>query len=131
MRSRELLGEVLLKGVHEVVGGQPWRVPADQQRQVLGHLTALHGLDAHLLQRLGEPGHGRRAVQLAAVLQAPGPREDRRDRVGRGLLAALPPGNFAISNSIGAPPPSGVNVMVSVPGPGTTKSVALYWSPCA
>ena len=24
---------------------------------------------------------------------------------------------------------AGVNVTVSVPGPGTTKSVALYWSP--
>ena len=34
-------------------------------------------------------------------------------------------------NSIGSPPSLGVNVIVSVPAPGTTKSVARYWSPNA
>ena len=34
-------------------------------------------------------------------------------------------------NSIGSPPSLGVNVIVSVPAPGTTKSVARYWSPKA
>ncbi len=43
----------------------------DEQRQVLGHLAALDGLDADLLQRVGELGHRGGLVQLAAVLEAP------------------------------------------------------------
>jgi hypothetical protein len=46
-------------------------------------------------------------------------------------MAMPPPANLATSNSIGSPPSSGVYEMVTVPGPGTTKSVALYWSPWA
>ncbi len=46
-------------------------------------------------------------------------------------IATPPPGKSATSNSIGALPSAGVYVIVTVPGPGTTKSVALYWSPWA
>ena len=60
-----------------------------EQGEVLGHLTVLDGLDADLLERLGEPGHLGGAVELAAVLEPAGPRVDRRDRVGRGRLALL------------------------------------------
>ena len=35
------------------------------------------------------------------------------------------------SYSTGSPPSAGVKVMVSLPGPGTLKSVARYWSPWA
>ena len=98
--SADLLAEVVGQGVQELVGGEPRRVPADQQRQVLGHLSTLDGLDAHLLERLGELRDLRRAVDLAAVGDAPGPGEDRRDRVGRRLLALLPlpvvPGDGAV-----------------------------------
>ena len=36
----------------ELLGVQVRRVRADEQRQVLGHLAALDGLDAHLLERV-------------------------------------------------------------------------------
>eukprot|EP00955_Chlamydomonas_euryale_P034236 349730-Chlamydomonas_euryale.AAC.2 len=36
-----------------------------------------------------------------------------------------------MSYETGAPPSAGVNVIVTAPGPGTTKSVARYWSPNA
>ena len=72
----------------------------DQQRQVLGHLAALDGADDDLLQRVGELDHLGGVVQLAAVLEAPGPREDRRDRVRRRGLAllvlAIVPGDGAV-----------------------------------
>ena len=46
---------------------------------------------------------------------------------------ATPPSSpyLATWNSIGSLPSAGVNVMVSVPAPGTLKLVALYWSPWA
>ena len=46
-------------------------------------------------------------------------------------IATPPPGKSKTSNSIGSLPSVGVKVRVSVPGPGTTKSVARYWSPKA
>ena len=52
-------------------------------------LPLLDGLDADALEGLGERGDLGRAVELAAVGQAPGPGEDRGDRVGRGRLALL------------------------------------------
>ncbi len=81
--------EVLVELVEELRGGQPLLVGADQQRQVLGHVAGFDRVDADLLQRLGELLHVGRAVELAAVLEAAGPGEDRGDRVGRGLLALL------------------------------------------
>ena len=73
---------------------------ADQQGQVLGHLAAHDRLDADPLERVGERGDLGRPVQLAAVGQAPGPGEDRGDRVGRGRLAllvlAVVPGDGAV-----------------------------------
>ena len=55
------------------------------------------------------------------------------DRLKLYMPSTTPPssGMRTTSNSIGSPPPSGVKVMVTVPGPGTLKSVALYWSPWA
>ena len=45
--------------------------------------------------------------------------------------ATPPPLNSNTSRSIGSPPSAGVNFTMSVPAPGTTKSVARYWSPNA
>src|SRR4051812_31763017 len=45
--------------------------------------------------------------------------------------ATPPPGKSKTSTSLASPPSDGVNVMVSLPAPGTTKSSARYWSPKA
>lgn len=42
-----------------------------------------------------------------------------------------PPWKLKTSNFLGSLPSSGVKVISSLPGPGTTKSVARYWSPKA
>src|SRR5690606_19266945 len=84
-----LLLQVLVQRGEEFLGGQPLLVLADEQRQVLGHLAALDGLDDDLLQGLGEAHDLRGGVELAALLQAAGPGEDRGDRVGGGRLALL------------------------------------------
>src|ERR1700754_2628211 len=75
-------GEELLRGLERLLG-------TDEQRQVLRHSAALDRLDADALQRLRELGDGRRAVHTAARAEAARPREDRRDRVGRGRVALL------------------------------------------
>src|SRR3546814_20852570 len=69
--------------------GQPRLLVADQDREVLGHVAALHGVDADLFQSLGELLQLRRAVELAAIPETTGPGEDRRDRVRGSLLALL------------------------------------------
>ena len=46
-------------------------------------------------------------------------------------MAVPPPGKSITSYSVGSPPSAGVKVIVSLPAPGTTKSVARYWSPWA
>src|SRR3546814_11218538 len=74
---------------HELVGGHPRLVRTDEQGEILGHIPGLDGLDADLLQRVGELDHLGRAVELAAAVQAAGPGEDRGDRIGRGRLALL------------------------------------------
>src|SRR3546814_8071401 len=69
--------------------GQPRLLVADQDREVLGHVAALHGVDADLFQSLGELLQLRRAVELAAIPETTGPGEDRRDRVRGRILALL------------------------------------------
>src|SRR3546814_12301860 len=69
--------------------GQPRLLVADQDREVLGHVAALHGVDADLFQSLGELLQLRRAVELAAIPETAGPGEDRRDGVRGRLLALL------------------------------------------
>src|ERR671916_380960 len=81
--------QVLVDLRQEGLGVQPGLVLADQDRQVLGHLAALDGLDANPLKRLGEGGDVRRVVEFTAVGQAARPGEDGSDRVGRGLAAFL------------------------------------------
>src|ERR1035437_7889717 len=82
-------GEVLVDRGQELLGGQPGLVRADQEREVLGPLALFDGLDAHALEGLGEGRHLGGAVELAAVLEATGPRIERGDRVGGGRLALL------------------------------------------
>ena len=64
-------------------------IAGHQNREVLGHLAALDRCDAHLLEAAGEADERLVAVELAAVRQAPGPGEDRRDGVGRRGVALL------------------------------------------
>src|SRR5919108_5686245 len=84
-RPRELVRE----RIEELPRGQPGLVRPDQQREVLGHPAALDRLDTDPLKGRGESLDLGRAVELAAIGQGAGPGEDRRDRVGRGLLALL------------------------------------------
>src|SRR3546814_2051754 len=56
---------------------------------LLGHLAALDGRDADFFEIVGEFDQRGIAVELAAMLEAASPGEDRRDRVGRGRLALL------------------------------------------
>ena len=81
--------EVLHDGFKERFGRQPALFGADQQREVLGHLAALDGVRAHLLQRAREAVERRVRVELGAMSKTARPREDRRDRVGGGGLALL------------------------------------------
>src|SRR4029453_827504 len=53
--ARHRLVEVDVPRVEELGGGGPRGVPADEQREVLGHLAALDGLHAHVLEGGGEP----------------------------------------------------------------------------
>lgn len=61
----------------------------DSEREILGHLAGLDGLDADALEVERELLEGGVAVELSAVVQAARPREDRRDGVGGGLAALL------------------------------------------
>src|SRR5690606_25594501 len=65
-RSAQGLLQVGVDRVEEVLGVEPGLVRPDQGGQVLCHLAGLHGLDAHLLQRLGEAGDLRCPVEGAA-----------------------------------------------------------------
>ena len=57
----------------------------NQQREVLGHATTFHNVNAHLLQSLGKRAKRVVAIELAAEVMRPrGPREDGRDGVGGG-----------------------------------------------
>src|SRR5579871_4860508 len=46
--------EVAVQHLEEVLGVQEGLLRIDQDREVLGHLAALDGLDADLLERVGE-----------------------------------------------------------------------------
>src|SRR5450830_2052424 len=88
-RSCQAGGEVLVECGEEGLGRQPRGVGPDEEREVLGHLAALDRRDDDVLERLGKPRDLGRPVQLAAVLEPAGPREDRRDRVRRRRPARL------------------------------------------
>src|SRR5258708_5051083 len=68
---------------------QPGLLRADQYGEVLGHEAGLDSIDADLLEGQGEARDLGRAVELAAIVETARPREDRGDRVCRGLLALL------------------------------------------
>src|SRR5690348_11549652 len=78
------LAEVLVERAEEVLRVQERRVLADEQGEVLGHLPALDGPHADVLQRPREGSDAGGAVEHTAGLQAPGPGEDRGVRVGGG-----------------------------------------------
>lgn len=62
-------------------------VAVDADGKIFGHLAGLNRVDASALDCLRELDELRVVVQLAAVLEAPSPRVDRRDRVRRGRAA--------------------------------------------
>ena len=88
LRGHGLL-QVHVERAEELLGGQVALIAADQHREVLGHLAAFDGLDDNVFERLREADDLRGAVELATMLEPAGPREDGRDRVGRGGLALL------------------------------------------
>src|SRR6187549_778414 len=63
--GRHLRFEIGTDRFEELLGGHPALLGADQYGQVLGHLAVLDGVDADLLQRLGEAGYVGRVVELA------------------------------------------------------------------
>ena len=72
-----------------------------RQRQILGHDSIdVHGIDARLLQALGEGDDLWGTVQLSPLDQSPRPGEDRGDGVGGRLIAflvlAVVPGDGAV-----------------------------------
>ena len=75
--TRSAPWKVLVQRVHEALGVEPRLIRSHQHGQILGHLTAFDGVDDDLLQRLGEVADLGRAVQVSAVLESAGPREDR------------------------------------------------------
>ena len=79
--------EILVDRGQELLRGLELLSPADEQRQVFGHLAALDRLDADLLEGRGELRHLGRLVHPPAGGEATGPGEDRGDRVGRGRFA--------------------------------------------
>src|SRR3546814_3608440 len=78
--SGHRLLQILVELVEELLRGQPRLLVADQDREVLGHVAALHGVDADLFQSLVELLQLRLAVELAAIPETTGPAEDRRER---------------------------------------------------
>ena len=62
-------------------------VALPHRAQVAGHRAGLDRVDGGFLQRVGVAAQRLDAVQLAALAQRAGPGEQRRDRVGGGLLA--------------------------------------------
>src|SRR2546430_7999435 len=76
------LRKVVRNLVEEAGGGEPALVGADQQRKVLGHGAGLDGVDADVLQRVGELRELHIVVELGAVGEATRPGEDRGDGVG-------------------------------------------------
>src|SRR5438034_4246782 len=67
LRCRHRLGEVVRNLVEEAGGGQPALVGADQEREVLGHVAFLDGVDANFLQGLGKLRQFLVVVELGAV----------------------------------------------------------------
>src|SRR5258708_9720184 len=67
---RHLGLEVSVERRQEILGVLEGLLQIDQDREILGHLASLHGLDADLLERVGELDHLGPAVERAAVLQA-------------------------------------------------------------
>ena len=75
---RHRLGEVFRDLVEEAGGREPALIGADQQRKILGHEAGFDGVDADLLQRLGELRQLLVVVELGAVRRGRGSR--RRSR---------------------------------------------------
>src|SRR5260370_22043563 len=92
MLSRILSHSLLQVGVElveELIGGEPWMIRADQDRQVARHLSTLDGVDTDPFEAFGEANDIGGFVEGAAIPQAARPGEDRGDRIGRSLPSLL------------------------------------------
>src|SRR6185369_16953691 len=87
--SSHSLLQVLINLIQEAFRRQPFLVGADEQRQILGHVTLLHGRDTDFFHGMGELGELVIAVQLGAMGETPRPGKDRSDGIGRSALALL------------------------------------------
>jgi hypothetical protein len=83
--------ELLLDSVHIDAGRDPRRAvcPALGESKILGHDTVVDGVNARLLELLGEGDELGGVVELAALDETTGPGKDGSDGVGGGLLALL------------------------------------------
>ena len=88
LRRYRLL-QVRVELVEELVGGQPRVIGADQDCQIARHVAGFDGVDTDLLQILRKADDISSVVEGAVIAQPARPREDRGDRVGRGLPALL------------------------------------------
>src|SRR4051812_50108687 len=99
--------EVLVDGVEELLRREEILAVPDEEREILGHLPALDGLDAYALERFGELDHLGGAVHAPARGQRARPGEDRGDRVGGRRLALLVLAEGAGGGCSGGRPPPG------------------------
>ena len=76
--------QILVDLVEEAGGREPALIRADEQREILGHMTRFHRVDDYLFQRFGEAFQLGIVIELCAVLEPAGPRIDRGDGIGRG-----------------------------------------------
>jgi len=86
----QIIGELIHElECFQIIGSGDVVHALDAYGKVLSEVTRLDRVDADLLQRFGEMSQTRILVQLGAMQQSAGPREDGGDRIGGGLVALL------------------------------------------
>jgi hypothetical protein len=101
--SRNQSLQLRLNGI-QVAGGRDPRSTVGLtlgQGQVLGHDTVVDGVNASLLQSLGEGDQLGSAVKLSTLDETPGPRENGGNGVGGGLLSPLVLAPVTSDSSVG------------------------------
>src|SRR3546814_7542587 len=76
--SAECLLKILVEFAKKLLRCQPRRIGTDQQRQILGHVAGLDGVDADALEGARESCDLGRVVELGTVFEAAGDRKSTR-----------------------------------------------------